>query len=623
MNGIPGNLMGPLKETLRRCDVFDSDLRLQNVFTDQRLYLWRDELHDADNRPKRVENLISTLVELYRSDDSENALLIFLQVLAERYKQDDVRHEQLNALANTLKWCLDPPTPLATNHTTLQAHLQATQTQNTGNIKEREERPAPLSTNHTSPQANPQAAQMQETVSLETMLARTRSVAHIKLQLYRNGKKSELKPSTGTGWLIAPGIVATCWHMVTGQMAGQEPSLANEDLQLQIQNMLFIFDYLSADRGTAYKIAELLFPLHDDQSCITDYALLRLKDREDFPLRHYQPLPLELDPQLTSQSLLYIIQHPLGDPQRIAYDTFEQESSWPGRIHYHTPTEKGTSGAPILNALNWHVIGLHNGEDQEANLREGTLISSILEDLRDKRPEIWKEIIEYHNIQLSTDPLSPSGEDVHMQPATSPPTHETLVPAEVHGFPTDSPALNGNSIDTSSAIDQPAPQLKGNIKSQPFDVLKKYQDEFSNELRILRSAQKLFSLPILTHRNRRRVYSDECKGLLKELDTLEKLMQKYAAFFKQIEAISPFRCQISLERIHHFQSLMKELCTTLASFCSSNSEASYEEQNNFHQQIKNILKIGNKIKKDSMYLLNALGKSSSVDSIQLMEGQVP
>lgn len=594
MNGISGDVMRPLKETLRRCDVFDNDRALQNFFMDQRLYLWRDELHEADNRSQRVENLISTLFEQYPRTESENALQIFLLVLAERYQDEDDRHARLHALADTLKWCLERPAPLPTNRT------------------------------RTTPQANPQAVQMLATDNLEKMLACARSVARVDLQRYHNGEKLEFKPGTGTGWLIAPGIVATCWHMVTGQMPGREPPVADEDIQLQIQNMLFVFDYLSAGRGITYKIAELLFPLHDDLNSITDYALLRLEDREDFPLSSYQPLPLELDPQLTSQSVLYIIQHPLGGHQRIAYDTFEQESSWPGRILYHTPTEKGTSGAPILNPLNWHVIGLHNGEDQEANLREGTLIKSFLEDLRDKRPEAWQEIAEYHNIQLSTYPFSSSREETHMQAATLPSIQETQVPDEATGLPTDSPTLNGNNIDTSSPTDQSTSQSKGNAKPRPFDVLKGYQYDFTIKLKTLRSAQKLFASPSWTGwKNRRRVYPDECRYLLRELDALEKLTQKYATFFEQIETIARSRCQVFLGKVHHFQSLVKKLRSPLADFCTSNKEASYEEQGNFHQQIKNILKNGNKIKKDSEYILNELGKSFSKDGIQPMEGQAP
>lgn len=114
--------------------------------------------------------------------------------------------------------------------------------------------------------------------------------------------------------------------------------------------MLLTFDYTVAGKGVQYSVeVDSLYPTIDAQ--LLDYAIVRLRDRHDEPIARYRNLHLDVDAPLTAQSSLYIIQHPLGEAQQIAGDTFERVSPIAGRILYNTPTEPGRAGAEKTRAI--------------------------------------------------------------------------------------------------------------------------------------------------------------------------------------------------------------------------------------------------------------------------------
>jgi hypothetical protein len=57
-----------------------------------------------------------------------------------------------------------------------------------------------------------------------------------------------------------------------------------------------------------------------------------------------------------------IVQHPAGDPLKLAIGPFVHEDPPGVRVAYRANTLKGSSGSPVLDA-NLHLVALHNGGD--------------------------------------------------------------------------------------------------------------------------------------------------------------------------------------------------------------------------------------------------------------------
>jgi len=354
MSGMPQTLLLPLRQALTACDEFHGPRQLYAVMGVDKLKPFQTGLPGADNLGARVDVTIEYLSEK-RHASGENALVLLLRILGARYDSEDERHGRLLALADQLEWVKDrPPKPEAT-------------------VLE----------------ANPERAHMLWITDAEKMLTCARAVARVEVPRFRNGRQTGM--TSGTGWLIAPGLAFTCWHVV--EVLGMlETSVDPADLQAQFDNTLLTFDYTVAGKGLQYGVAAVEHPTAKKKKL--DYAVLCLTDRDNMPLSDRGYLYLDVDAPLNAQTSLYIIQHPLGQPQQSIGDTYVGPSPGrPERILYKTPTEPGTSGSPVLNRVNWRVVAIHNGENEAEGFREGTLIKSVLKDLRQHRTDLYDEIM--------------------------------------------------------------------------------------------------------------------------------------------------------------------------------------------------------------------------------------
>lgn len=89
-------------------------------------------------------------------------------------------------------------------------------------------------------------------------------------------------------------------------------------------------------------------------------------------------VPLDMSQALprlgTAQARIFVIGHPLGGTLAFSLEDnlildYEQPPHWtegspaPRRIHYRTPTEKGSSGSPVFDD-SWRVIGIHRAGEK-------------------------------------------------------------------------------------------------------------------------------------------------------------------------------------------------------------------------------------------------------------------
>jgi hypothetical protein len=357
MNGVPRTLLIPLQQILAECTEFETDAELRSLFREEKLIVFRNRLPSANNITSRVDLVIDYLVP-QGLVTGENALVLLLRTLAERYKPPHHYHTRFINLADQLEW-LDRADPLS---------------------------------NHFSQEANPNKEPMLQVLEIEQMYKCARSVAHLDVPRYFNGTR--LESFSGTAWLITEDLALTCYHVLRARNVNE--TLEDWDFSDQISNALLTFDFLSTGRGLQYQIVGLEY--FDDT---LDYALVRIKDRPDCPLSQWGYLILSsASAPLTTQSSLFIIQHPLGQQKQGAFGNYVQAGTDFGRIFYQTPTEHGTSGAPVLNRNDWRVVALHCGEDSTLNLRHGLLIAQIMANLKIAVPSLYQEINSLQNWRI-------------------------------------------------------------------------------------------------------------------------------------------------------------------------------------------------------------------------------
>ena len=355
MAGIPKILMQPLLKAIMDCDEFSSHAILYAIFADDRLKPFQKGLNEAQSIRSRADLTISYLADKYKTS-GENGLVLLLEVLSERYDPEDERCGRLQALAKELDQHFKRPPA--------------------------QESPKQL-------EANPNQVPMLHIADAEKMLACAQAVARVDVPKIVNGKTKG--HGTGTAWLVAPGIALTCWHVIENRSEMDSP-IELPDLEAQLSSTVLRFDFTTYGKGLEYGVECLETPTIETQGL--DYAVLRLKDRDDQPVQRRGFLRLDADMPLNPDSSLYIIQHPLGQDQQSAGDYYVKPSPTDThRILYKTPTEPGTSGSPVLNRVNWRVVALHNAENESEKLREGTLIRSVMADIQQRHPDLYSEIM--------------------------------------------------------------------------------------------------------------------------------------------------------------------------------------------------------------------------------------
>ncbi len=106
MSGIPPDLYRRLRNTLLRCGPFDSGRKLRATFIDSRITQWYDRIPVTTNPVECMDSLISILHDRCNSRQ-ENALVLFLRVLADRSAPGESCRSELIKLASELEISAD------------------------------------------------------------------------------------------------------------------------------------------------------------------------------------------------------------------------------------------------------------------------------------------------------------------------------------------------------------------------------------------------------------------------------------------------------------------------------------------------------------------------------------
>ena len=192
-----------------------------------------------------------------------------------------------------------------------------------------------------------------------------RSVARLSIpRIFPNGPDG--RAAKGTGWLIAPDLLITNYHVINARGPGEAP--ASPDIfRAQAKQIGAWFDYYLETGSHVNCVGGELVAAYQP----LDYAIVRLSEAAKIDGR--RPLRIVKEPpQLVRGNRLNIVQHSDGGPMQYAIrNNFFVLSGVAGdRIRYVTDTEQGASGSPVCSD-DWEVVGLHHSSTSKITAGDG------------------------------------------------------------------------------------------------------------------------------------------------------------------------------------------------------------------------------------------------------------
>ncbi len=238
-------------------------------------------------------------------------------------------------------------------------------------------------------------------------------LAELEGRVCRVEISSALSLQYGTGFLVADDVVLTNYHVVEEVIDGTiEPS-----------NVRLRFDYKRSEDGQV--IHDGVVVRLDEDDWLIDSSPYHPLDSEETPPESERPEDhldyalLRLDSEIGAESIggskdpgapargfikipsqphvfadkqpLFILQHPEGDPLKIAFDTESVLSVNDNqtRVRYATNTLGGSSGSPCFDA-GWQLVALHHSGDPKwekgyhPKYNQGIPIAAVLALLEDR-----------------------------------------------------------------------------------------------------------------------------------------------------------------------------------------------------------------------------------------------
>lgn len=198
-------------------------------------------------------------------------------------------------------------------------------------------------------------------------------------------------PGVGTGFLIAPDVVLTNWHVV--RRIQEAPENLKSAIAKELRFRFDLLDQLDAQESKGREASVSLTngspilrssppggreigkgPGEPEMDAL-DYALIKVDGRPGDDVVVGQPgetrghLPLGLiATQPQAGSAVMVLQHPLRGELQFAIGTLLGFNGPGSRIKHTAATQRGSSGSPVLDSA-LTPIGLHNGTRLESSAK--------------------------------------------------------------------------------------------------------------------------------------------------------------------------------------------------------------------------------------------------------------
>jgi V8-like Glu-specific endopeptidase len=212
----------------------------------------------------------------------------------------------------------------------------------------------------------------------------------------------------GTGFLISPSLIITNYHVMEAVVLGEQGKTTKKGLQANSEDVVFRFDYKQigngkiVNEGKIYHLTQkdwlIAYSSYNTKTIPNigklDYALLKLEGEPgvdpvghnaepDFSQRGWIEVPKQ-SYEFLNDAPLIIVQHPEGEPLKLAIDTnaILGLSENGTVVRYKTNTLRGSSGSPCFN-INWELVALHHSGDPHWNpgYNAGTPFNLIVKDI--------------------------------------------------------------------------------------------------------------------------------------------------------------------------------------------------------------------------------------------------
>lgn len=240
-------------------------------------------------------------------------------------------------------------------------------------------------------------------------------LADLRTKICRIEDPRDPLKALGTGFLVGPDLVLTCYHVVENYIDVADPATGalRDESKLGCR-----FDYAVESAGQnwgtvvpvaspGWLVAHSRFSAVDpgDEGGLPattelDYALIRLAQPigdaavGTAPGKRGWIAASSLTPVPESTDVVFILQHPKGSALKLAVGTVIKQNPNGTRIRYDTNTDGGSSGAPCFDAK-LDLVGIHHAGDpdtgQLAKYNQGVPIDKIVPNLQSKSgvPHFW------------------------------------------------------------------------------------------------------------------------------------------------------------------------------------------------------------------------------------------